>query len=94
MYRPRNFRLRHIGTLVVTYVAAVAPLILAKVVLFSDDCHCTLPVLPLKVSEAGLPEQTVVLVADIVPLTEAGLTVIVTLVELAEGHTPLVTTAR
>ena len=64
-----------------------------NVLLFKDDCHCIVPVLPLKVSVVlFVPEHTEV-VPDTDPPTEARLTATVAVVLLAEVHPPLVTTA-
>ena len=72
----------------------MAPLILEKVELSEDDCHCIVPVFPLKVSTVLLvPVQTVV-GPVMLPATDVGLTFIVTLDVVAELHAPLVTTAR
>ena len=59
-----------------------------------DDCHLVIvPVCPESVSKAlVLPEQMVVPPAT-PPPTEVGFTVTVVADELAELHTPLVTTA-
>ena len=63
-----------------------------KVLLSGDDCHCIVPVLPLRVRTVLLvPVQTVVAPA-MLPATEVGFTVIVMLVA-AEEQTPLVETA-
>jgi hypothetical protein len=50
------------------------------------------PVLPERVSTVVLPEQIGLAEAVIVPAAETGLTVTRAEGELAEGHTPLVTT--
>ena len=52
-----------------------------------------LPVLPARVIVVLLPEQMVTSVAVAVPPTEVGLTVTDVVLEFAELHTPLVTTA-
>ena len=65
-----------------------------KETLSEDDCHCIVPVFPLKVSTVLLvPVQTVV-APEMLPETDVGLTFIVTLDVVAEPHAPLVTTAR
>ena len=67
---------------------------LVKVTLSEDDCHCIVPVFPLKVSTVLLvPVQTAV-APEILPATDAGFTVIVTLDVVADEQTPFVTTAR
>ena len=67
---------------------------LPNVRLSLDDCHCIVPVFPLRVNNVLLvPEQTV-LAPLMLPATDAGLTVIVTDVVVADEQTPLVTTAR
>ena len=64
-----------------------------KVLLSLEDCHCIVPVFPLKVKTVLLvPVQTVV-APLMLPETDVGLTAIVTLEVVAELHTPLVTTA-
>ena len=61
--------------------------------LSGEDCHWIVPVLPLRVRVVLLvPVQTVVAPA-MLPATEAGFTVIVTLDVAPEEHTPLVETA-
>ena len=66
----------------------------AKVTLSEDDCHCIVPVLPLNVNTVLLlPVQTVV-APEMLPDTDVGLTIIVTLEVVAEAQTPLVTTAQ
>ena len=67
---------------------------MVNVLLSGEDCHWILPVLPLRLIDVELPVHKVLAVAVAVPPREAGLTVIVAVVELAEAHTPLVTTAR
>ena len=67
---------------------------LVKVVPLGDDCHCMLPVFPANVIVVAEPEQSILLVAVTAPPTECGLTATVSIVELAEAHIPLVTTAR
>ena len=67
---------------------------LVKVTLSEEDCHCIVPVFPLKVSTVLLvPLQTVV-APVMLPATDAGVTVIVTLEVFAGAQTPLVITAR
>ena len=79
--------------LVTVYVDDVAPLILLKVVLSEEDCHCMVPVWPLKVRIVLLvPVQTAVAPA-MLPATDVGLTVIVMLDVVSELQAPLVTTA-
>ena len=68
-------------------------MILVNVMLSGDDCHCIMPVLPVNVMAVELPEQRVPFAGVAVPPAETGLTVTVAVVELAEAHTPLVTTA-
>ena len=53
-----------------------------------------LPALPVTVIEVELPEQMIPLVATAVPPVEAGFTITVAVVELAELQTPLVTMDR
>ena len=68
--------------------------IFVKVTLSAEDCHCIVPVLPLKVNTVLLvPVQTAVAPA-MLPATDVGLTVMVILEVVAELQTPLVTTAR
>ena len=64
-----------------------------KVTLSEDDCHCIVPVLPLKVKTVLLVPVQTVAAPVMLPATEAGLTVIVTLDVVAEEQAPLVTTA-
>ena len=72
---------------------AVALLMFVKVLLSEEDCHCIVPVFPVKVSTVLLvPVQTAV-APLMLPETDVGLTAIVTLEVVAELHTPLVTTA-
>ena len=67
---------------------------LLNVMLSVDDCHCMVPVFPLKVSTVlFVPEQTVV-APVIVPATDTGFTFIVTDGVFAAKQTPLVTAAR
>ena len=56
-------------------------------------CHCIAPVLPVRLIVENVPEQTVEGSAAAVPATEFGLTAMVTVLDVAEGHEPLVTTA-
>ena len=66
---------------------------LPKVTLSEDDCHCIVPVFPLKVNSVlFVPVQTAV-APEMLPATDVGFTVIVTLEVVAEEQTPLVTTA-
>ena len=66
----------------------------AKVTLSEDDCHCIVPVFPVKVSAVLLVPVQTVAAPLMLPATDVGLTAIVTLDVVAELHTPLVTTAR
>ena len=66
----------------------------AKVTLSEDDCHCIVPVFPLKVSTVLLVPVQTVAAPLMLPATDVGLTAIVTLEVVAELHAPLVTTAR
>ena len=61
--------------------------------LSDDDCHCIVPVLPLKVKTVLLVPVQTVAAPLMLPETDAGFTVIVTLDVVAEEQTPLVTTA-
>jgi hypothetical protein len=72
----------------------VAPLILLNVVLFGEDCHCMLPVLPVKLSVVELPEHRLYKLAVAIPATETGFTLTVSVFVLTEAQIPLVTTAR
>ena len=73
---------------------AVALLMFVKVLLSEEDCHCIVPVFPVKVSTVLLvPVQTAV-APLMLPETDVGLTAIVTLEVFADEQTPLVTTAR
>ena len=65
----------------------------AKVTLSEDDCHCIVPVFPLKVSTVLLVPVQTVAAPLMLPETEVGVTVIVTLDVVAGAQTPLVTTA-
>ena len=56
-------------------MAAVAPLILVKLVLSVDDCHCTVPVFPERVKVVLLEPEHTVAAPEIVPATDTGLTV-------------------
>ena len=67
---------------------------LVKVTLSDDDCHCIVPVLPLKVSTVLLVPVQTVAAPVMLPATDAGVTVIVTLEVVAGAQTPLVITAR
>jgi hypothetical protein len=78
----------------VVYDADVAALILVNVRLSVDDCHWMVPVFPVKLSVVVLPEHIVRLEAVAVPATDTGFTVTVSVFELAEAQTPLVTTDR
>ena len=61
--------------------------------LSDESCHCIVPVLPLRVSTVLLvPAQTDVAPA-MLPATDVGLTVMVTLDVVSELQAPLVTTA-
>ena len=64
-----------------------------KVTLSEDDCHCIVPVFPLKVSTVLLVLVQTVAAPLMLPATDAGLTVIVTLAVVADEQAPLVTTA-
>ena len=67
---------------------------LPKVTLSEEDCHCIVPVFPVKVSTVLLvPVQTAV-APLMLPETDVAFTFIVTLEVVAELHAPLVTTAR
>ena len=61
---------------VVKFVA-VAPVIEVQVVLFGDDCHCTVPVFPVKLRSTVDPPQIAEALTDAVPATDVGLTVTV-----------------
>ena len=65
-----------------------------KVTLSEDDCHCIVPVFPLKVSTVLLVPVQTVAAPVMLPETDAGVTVIVTLEVFAGAQTPLVITAR
>ena len=65
-----------------------------KETLSDDDCHCIVPVLPLKVSTVLLVPAQTVAAPVMLPETDAGVTVIVTLEVFADEQTPFVTTAR
>ena len=65
----------------------------AKVTLSEDDCHCIVPVFPVKVSTVLLVPVQTVAAPEMLPATDVGFTVIVTLEVVAEEQTPLVTTA-
>ena len=65
-----------------------------KETLSDDDCHCIVPVFPVKVSMVLLVPVQTVAAPLMLPATDVGLTVIVTLGVVAEEQTPLVTTAR
>ena len=65
-----------------------------KVLLSEEDCHCIVPVFPLKVSTVLLVPVQTVAAPVILPAIDAGFTVIVTLDVLAAEQAPLVTTAR
>ena len=65
-----------------------------KVTLSEDDCHCIVPVFQLKVSRVLLVPVQTVAAPVMLPATDAGFTVIVTLVVVADEQTPFVTTAR
>ena len=65
-----------------------------KVTLSEDDCHCIVPVFPLKVKTVLLVPVQTVAAPLMLPATDAGVTVIVTLDVVAEEQTPLVATAR
>ena len=67
---------------------------LLKVILLGDDCHWMEPVLPESVKVVLLVPAQTVDAPLMLPATLAGLTVIVTLEEVAEAQAPLVTTAR
>ena len=61
-----------------------------KVTLSVELCHLvTLPVIPLTLKSAGVLPEQIVWLADAVPPTLVGLTVIVTTDELADEQTPL-----
>ena len=80
--------------LVAVYVWPVAPGMFVKVLLSDDDCHCTVPLLPLNVKLVlFVPVQTVA-APLIEPGTERGLTVTAIEVVVDEEHGLLVTTAR
>ena len=64
-----------------------------KVTLSEDDCHCIVPVLPFKVNTVLLVPVQTVAAPLMLPATDAGVTVIVTLAVVAEEQTPFVTTA-
>ena len=75
-------------------VPPLPPVTVAHPVLPSADCcHWIVPVLPARVIVVVLPEHRVVAVAVAVPPTLAGLNVTEAVVEFAEEHDPLVTTA-
>ena len=65
-----------------------------KVTLSEEDCHCIVPVFPLKVSTVLLVPVQTVAAPVMLPATDAGVTVIVTLEVFAGAQTPLVITAR
>ena len=67
---------------------------LPKVTLSEDDCHCIVPVFPLKVSMVLLVPVQTVAAPLMLPATDVGLTAIVTLEVVADEQTPLVTTVR
>ena len=67
---------------------------MVHVLLFGEDCHCIVPVLPLKVKVVLLVPLHTVVPPLMLPATDVGLTVMVTLDVLTDEHTPLVTTAR
>ena len=66
---------------------------LVKVTLSEDDCHCIVPILPLKVNTVLLVPVQTVAAPVMLPATEVGFTAIVTLEVVADEQTPLVTTA-
>ena len=76
---------------VVEAAAIVIGAVKAKSVDFSH--LTTLPVWPARVKLAGVEPEQMVWLAEAVPPTEVGFIVIVTIVELTVGHTPLCTTA-
>jgi hypothetical protein len=61
----------------VGYDEDVSPVIFVHVLLFNDDCHCMVPVFPVRDSVVAFPGQKVVAIADAVPAIEVGLTVTV-----------------
>ena len=65
-----------------------------KETLSEEDCHCIVPVFPLKVSTVLLVPVQTVAAPVMLPATDAGVTVIVTLEVFAGAQTPLVITAR
>ena len=68
---------------------AVALPMFVKVTLSEEDCHCIVPILPLKVNTVLLvPEQTVA-APVMLPETEVELTVTVAYAELTTRQTPL-----
>ena len=72
----------------------VAPEIFVYVTSSGEDCHWMIPVNPLKVIFDGELPRQMVWSAEGVPPTLVALTVTRIGVEVADGQTPLVTTAR
>ena len=72
----------------------VAPSILLKLLLLSEDCHWIEPEDPLKVIVVLLVPLHTDVPPEIVPPTDPGLTVIVTAALVIDGQTLLVTTTR
>ena len=71
--------------------AAIAPVIGVQVLLFGEDCHWMLPVLPVNETVVVVPEQ-IVAVPVAVPATEVGLTVIKPeILEVAVPQVPVTT---
>jgi hypothetical protein len=76
--------------LVTVYVDAVALLMLEKLVLSVDDCHCTFPVFPESVSTVLLASGHTVAAPAIEPATDAAFTVTVRVAAaLAQPPEPL-----
>ena len=73
--------------------AAVSPAMLENTTLSGDDCHCIVPVLPVRDTVELAPVHIVAGEAAAVPPAEAGFTFTVATTEVAEEHTPLVTIA-
>jgi hypothetical protein len=76
--------------LVTVYVDAVALLMLEKLVLSVDDCHCTLPVFPESVKTVLLASGHTDVAPAIEPATDAAFTVTVSVAAaLAQPPEPL-----
>ena len=76
------------------YTALVAPEIFVKLALSAEDCHWIVPVWPLSVRVSRFVPVHNVLMPEIVPATDAALTVINADPLLAAAQTPLATTAQ